>query len=156
MCTEHLLSPSDSLPRDYNGLDPTNVEGSPLPGHVVFSALVSSSGLSSHWPSSHVVLVHVAPGAAAPYSCRRRNWKPKNFSQTFSSNMSGATSQRKEKIIARTGIWLSLNDAARVWFMYLTVLMWHTSVCSQQNVQFDDRLQMGSNQKWNKGRAVLS
>lgn len=113
-----------------------------------------SSGLSSHWSSSHVVSVHVAPGSAANYSLSQRNCKPKNLQQIFSPNMSRATSQRKEKIIARTGIWLSLNDAARVWFMDLTVLMWHTSVCSQENAQFDGRL--GSNQRWNKGRAVLS
>lgn len=120
---------------------------------VGFSELVPSSGLSSHWSSSHVVLVHVAP---ANCSCTPRNCKPKNLQQIFGPNVSGATSQRKEKIIARTGIWLSLDDAARVWWMYLTVLMWHTSVCSREHVQSDDRLQLGSNQKWNKGTAVLS
>lgn len=120
-----------------------------------------------YFPSRSPVLVFLHTGrllmwcwflwlTAANYSCSQHTVDPKiSSSPIFSPNMSGATSQRKEEIIGRTGIWLSLNDAARVGFMYSTVLMWHTSVCSQENVQFDDRLQLGSNQKWNKGRAVL-
>lgn len=62
------FSPSDSLPRYYNGLECTNVEAAPVSDDAVFSKPVSWSGPSSCCLSSYVVLIHVAPISAANYS----------------------------------------------------------------------------------------
>lgn len=80
------FSPSDSLPRYYNGLESTSVEVAPMSGDAVFSEQGSWSGLSSHWLSSHVVLVHVGPNSAANYSFTSQcNCKPKMSGRSSAS-----------------------------------------------------------------------